>query len=1262
MKSLLAGVVLVCLAVDVQADVVARFQPRLEAHLPSAAARRDVRFTAGAADSLVVDHRTAAEKPPLRIGYPRSYSAPFVVEHGAQRVTVRAIGARGAEARVDGGRLFYEEAYAGVDALQLPSAHRSEEILLLHAKGAPLVYEYAITDMRGVADVVLDRGSIRFVPDDGASTSTTVLGIEKPWVIDATGKKSESAARWEIVEAGTLTLRLIVNDEGLTYPLLVDPSFFSLGGMVYPRRGHAAALLHDGRVLIVGGWADSGAVAQGEIYERASGFSATGSLIVTRYRPTLTTLPDGRVLVAGGSTGGSFAATNAAELYDPASGTFSITDAMVDARTEHVATLLADGRVLLVGGRDQAGAKLATAEIFDPATGEFTATGSMAVPREEAGIAMLPDGKVLIVGGSPLLVSGDLLTSAEIYDPQQGTFSATGSMATGRARPTTMLLPNGLVFVSGGGSGESTYLSELFNPATGTFSTTGAVAIQDPAAGLMPNGKPLLVGDEPNGTSYSLYYNPATGASEYPAAIPAVNHSSGTATMLPGGELLVAGSPEVASVGAAELFSSESPGFLAVGPTNAAREHHTSTLLSDGRVLIAGGRNANGTLSSVEIFDPVTEDFTNAASMSVARYGHAATLLRDGRVMVTGGGTTTTEIYDPATNSWSPSGDLSPARRFHTATLLWPGTVLITGGTYIAGPLTRAEVWAPWTGEFTLTDTMSTTRSNHAAVLLPDGRVAVAGGSTTTATALVEIWDPATGEFTNGGTGAHLRRGARAALLGDGRVLIAGGNESENAPAEVFDPATGLLTPIGSSIVAAPLTFPSIVLSDGSVLLIGSNYDQASRRYLGSAGATMAIPRENHRATLLQDGRVLVTGGASNGTAAALAEVFSTNEGAQESRRPVISSMPSLVCQPSVINAIGTNFSSTITGASGKTTGSEANLPLLRLQRVEDDVVFFARPASRNATSFSSAELPNVPFGHYRATVISNGISSLERIVEISLGLAPIIGTYSDATLVQAQDTTATPTSLNRSSFTNLTATASAGFLGSVSIDQATGTVTIDDARPAGSYTITVTASTSCASTVRTFTLTVQPLAAPVVTATATSTSVINASWGAVTGATEYEVFQKAGAAPYVSLGTTASTGWTATGLTADAAYVYRVRALDHLGGVGPQSVPDLATTTTLTPIASGTPTVIQALHLNQLRTAVNAVRVASGSSPFSFSDPSLAGVVIKTMHFNQLHGVLTSARTLLGMPDYVPGGYVMPSAGLPVRGIDITVLQQGVR
>ena len=73
------------------------------------------------------------------------------------------------------------------------------------------------------------------------------------------------------------------------------------------------------------------------------------------------------------------------------------------------------------------------------------ATGSMATARCLHTATLLPNGKVLVAGG----VDG-VLSSAELYDPASGTWSATGSMGTARDYHTATLLPNGQVLVAGG--------------------------------------------------------------------------------------------------------------------------------------------------------------------------------------------------------------------------------------------------------------------------------------------------------------------------------------------------------------------------------------------------------------------------------------------------------------------------------------------------------------------------------------------------------------------------------------------------------------------------------------------------------------------------------------------------------------------------------------------------------------------------------------------------------------------------------------------
>ena len=125
-----------------------------------------------------------------------------------------------------------------------------------------------------------------------------------------------------------------------------------------------------------------------------------------------------------------------------------------------------------------------------------------------------------------------------------------------------------------------------------------------------------------------------------------------------------------------------------------ARYRHTATMLTCGKVLLAGGIGAAGTLASTELYDPATGTWSMAESLSAARYRHSSTLLASGKVLVACGigaaGTlASTELFDPVTGTWSAVENLAASRYGHTATLLPDGKVLATGG----GAVRRASVW-----------------------------------------------------------------------------------------------------------------------------------------------------------------------------------------------------------------------------------------------------------------------------------------------------------------------------------------------------------------------------------------------------------------------------------------------------------------------------------------------------------------------------------------------------------------------------------------
>ena len=339
-------------------------------------------------------------------------------------------------------------------------------------------------------------------------------------------------------------------------------------------------------------------------------------------------------------------------------------------------------------------------------------------------------------------------------------------------------------------------------------------------------------------------------ATPTPAPLPASLVRVGqTATLLSDGRvLIVAGFDGTAMLASAEIYDPKTGTFTATGSLApgastepfSARSGHTAALLSDGRVLVAGGSPDGGTITALagaQIFDPATGKFTATGSMSTARFHFTATLLSDGRVLVVGGcgfgsasnAPASAEIYDPRTGTFSPTGSMSTARCGAAATLLSDGSVLIAGGTPDNTTfLASAELFDPKTGTFSPTGSMATARGGSTATLLSDGDVLVVGGTPDGPKILAsaELFDPKTGTFSPTGSMATARKAHTATLLSDGRVLVAGGWGSSNilSSAELYDPKTGTFSPTGSMATARQYQTATL-LSTGDVLIVGGGND-----------------------------------------------------------------------------------------------------------------------------------------------------------------------------------------------------------------------------------------------------------------------------------------------------------------------------------------------------------------------------------------------------------------------------------------------------
>ncbi|HWO00687.1 MAG TPA: kelch repeat-containing protein [Blastocatellia bacterium] len=318
---------------------------------------------------------------------------------------------------------------------------------------------------------------------------------------------------------------------------------------------------------------------------------------------------------------------------------------------------------------------------------------------------------------------------------------------------------------------------------------------------------------------------------------------------------------------------------------NTARSGQTATVLPSGQVLIAGGMNGNGNyFDTTEIYDPSSNRFVEGSKMSERRIGHTATRLPSGKVLIAGGFNgdylQSAEVYDPSTGRFSPTGRLTVPRSEHLAVLLNDGRVLLVGG--VGGGysfLASCEVFDPATGRFSPTGSMTMPREGHTATLLKNGKVLITGGhqgrrEAMTVYSSAELYDPSIGRFTTGGEMTVVRHKHAAALLPDGNVLIVGGSDNRDfqgqyASAEIYDADKSTFKAIANMTSARyKLTGAVAVLKDGRVLIGGGAsrveiYDPAKNSFTAISGELDAA-RFFSSATLLADGRVLIAGGYDN--------------------------------------------------------------------------------------------------------------------------------------------------------------------------------------------------------------------------------------------------------------------------------------------------------------------------------------------------------------------------------------------------------------
>ena len=332
-------------------------------------------------------------------------------------------------------------------------------------------------------------------------------------------------------------------------------TWVAAGALNVHRVGTQLARLGTGEVLAVGDDLLCGIEQEetdtAELWGPAQGaWRMAASLPTQRNGIVLVPAADGDALVTGGANA-DYVAKSSTVVFDDRMREWSQSGLLNTARMAFAAAALPDGRVLVAGGLlidfSNEGRALDSAEIWDPDTGSWADIDEMSSPRLGAVAVTLSDGRVLVAGGVPVWGGDNPLVSAEIYDPGGHRWSAAGTLSAPRNGFSVVALPDGGALAVGGsvasteGAGgeafQPTTIVERLDPLTGTWARTDGfdASGRRPAMAVLADGRVLAVAG-----ANTAIYDPEAGT--WTASTPIPDHrNDATAVLLEDGSVLVAG-------------------------------------------------------------------------------------------------------------------------------------------------------------------------------------------------------------------------------------------------------------------------------------------------------------------------------------------------------------------------------------------------------------------------------------------------------------------------------------------------------------------------------------------------------------------------------------------------------------------------------------------------------------------------------------------------------------------------------------------------
>ena len=349
----------------------------------------------------------------------------------------------------------------------------------------------------------------------------------------------------------------------------------------------------------------------------------------------------------------------------------------------------------------------------------------------------------------------------------------------------------------------------------------------------------------------------------------------------------------------------------------------------DGRVMAVGGcgltacptsfaNSACGqALANSDLWDPASGTWTSVAPMQTARTAFVGMPLPTGDMIVAGGCTTTncsqmndagacvatsctqttaaSERFSFSSDAWIAAGSLASPRANPMGAVVGGGDAIVAGGCDVSACTTDTERWSATANTWSVRAPLAAPRGNATATALADGRVLIVGGCADPACATVlgdaTVYDPVADAWSDAGPMSSPRAGHTATLLNDGSVLVAGGCSDAACTMTLSSAEIWVAFGTGGSFAATPSMagarhhHTATLLQNGEVLMAGGAgssgstvptsevYLPIAQQWIGTPA--MMMSRAYHIGVGLADGRVVVAGGCNAQTCIPFAEIFS---------------------------------------------------------------------------------------------------------------------------------------------------------------------------------------------------------------------------------------------------------------------------------------------------------------------------------------------------------------------------------------------------